>query len=196
LNTTNNFDTLLKLILGSICMNKLDDKMFENSDFIAHEDISQFLYNLSVNCTRDSKESSESELENISFDDTIREKCVIWIDKSLEIDSGTYGTIKFDILVGKANYGEYLYYRLRCDKLMENNFLSHPFIKLGQWDIQTSKNNENEIDTGNVVADNKLTRQIFKFLSMSDQELKKYAKNATPLSYRITLIETINRLWD
>jgi len=95
-------------------------------------------------------------------------------------------TVKLD----KANYGNYLYYRIICDIPYEgsnNPFAIHPFMRLEY---------ENKTEIGNVIADNEMVRKMFDFLVMPDIELAKYSGNSSPISYRASIIECISLLWD
>lgn len=105
------------------------------------------------------------------------------IDKTINIDI-THGYINMTIKVYKANYGQYLYYYIYCDESTG----THPFMDINIYV------NENSI--GEVVADNTLTRLMFDYLSMNDEELSKHTGHKHQFYYRLYIINNLVHLWD
>ena len=152
----------------------------------------------------DSSESSES-LESFeeSFEKVLIENCdknlinkIILIDGSEcdYIPCTLNGNIKLDIMVSKANYGPYLYYRIKCDRPLKKSSLLHPFNKIETDYIKRLESSEIEI--GEVVADNEMIRKMFEFLSMSDEELEKHTGHKHTTCYRTSIIKSIIQFWD
>ena len=155
--------------------------MYQSNDKPFNEILNE-INNLSLKCVE-------------SFDKDINENCDNIIYNKIIIICGSFSMdIKLDILVGQATNNPYLYYRIKCNKITENNFISHPFRKLPIDCITSLKSGEVEI--GEVIADNELVRKMFEYLMMDDEELQKYIGSALPISYRSTLINTIFQLWD
>lgn len=132
------------------------------------------------------KEPSET------FEDQIKEFCnENVIDKTIEINLNRESVIKMRVTLDKANYGNYLYYRVICDKLCENEFDDHPFSN-----VPNNHDRHNNLEIGNVVADNKMMREMFNVLAMTDNELEKICGHCTPNYYRSNIINCIETLWD
>jgi hypothetical protein len=125
------------------------------------------------------------------YDESVREKCNndAIIDKKIK----TY-EYELTIKLYKANYGEYLYWYVGCDKTKTNNIMEiHPFKLLDGDDCYGDDNN---MEIWEVVADNKFIRILFEFLSMEDDELSKYTGNNHVIEYRASLIKSATLFWD
>jgi hypothetical protein len=103
--------------------------------------------------------------------------------------------IRMDVMVSKANYGPYLYYRIKCDKDLDCSPSLHPFSKVDN-NQYVNKLNSGGIEIGEVVADNEMIRKMFEYLSMDDDELDKYTGNKHSACYRASIINSIVQFWD
>lgn len=132
-------------------------------------------------------------MKSESFESEIIKNCDENIINKTIIINDTKNDIKLDIMVSKANYGLYLYYRIKCDTPMKNSYL-HPFAKISIDYITQLESGEIEI--AEVVADNEMIRKMFEYLSMDDIELKKHTGNSHHTQYRSAIINCITQLWD
>jgi hypothetical protein len=115
------------------------------------------------------------------------------INTTIKVDCTSNQFVQMTIKVDKANYGNYLYYDIRCHQPYKNNKCEHPFFKLNTV-LYDDTNCIGFI--GNVVADNELTRTLFRFLSMPDEELATHCGNTHQIYYRAHIIACISNLLD
>lgn len=102
----------------------------------------------------------------------------------------------------RANYGPYLYWYVGCDVEPDIKSLDiHPFRYIykkdeyGEYDEITYGISPRASFWG-IVADNDITRNILKYLCMTDEELRAKCGNNHPTQYRANLIKTLDELWD
>lgn len=127
----------------------------------------------------------------MTFKQQVEEYCNENIfNTTIIVDCTTKQFVQMTIKVAKANYGHFLYYNIKCDEPLKNNQCEHPFFKLNPMAID----DDNSI--GNVVADNELTRTMFKFLCMTDDELNQHTGNTHQIYYRAHIISCLSNLLD
>ncbi|QKF94744.1 hypothetical protein QKU48_gp1286 [Fadolivirus algeromassiliense] len=126
-----------------------------------------------------------------TFEDQIKEVCnENIINATFETDTTCGKMIKMSVTLDKANYGNYLYYRIVCDCPCKGPFDVHPFMRV------VDKNHHDFSEMGEVVADNPMVRKMFEFLVMPDDELVKHSGNTSAIGYRACIISCIEQLWD
>jgi hypothetical protein len=128
----------------------------------------------------------------LTFDEQIEESCQEKIIDAFVMTNNEQGkNIKMNVLVAKANYGSYLYWKVVCDSPCTGPFDVHPFRK-----ICRKKDFNNLLDIGEVIADNELMRKMFEFLIKPDDELELLVGHTSPTDYRASIIQAINFFWD
>lgn len=126
-----------------------------------------------------------------TFEETIKEFCnENVLNRTIETSTDPTNLTKMTVILDKANYGNYLYYRIICDRHCIDAFDMHPFVRL------TDKCHKNVTEIKEVVADNEMIRKMFEFFVMSDADLRKVSGNTGPLCYRASIIESIILFWD
>jgi hypothetical protein len=107
-----------------------------------------------------------------------------WIYQDVDIDCARSDE-PFDYLyrfnLTKLNYGNYLQYSVRC---------SSKIIDVDDDD------NENSLELGGIVNDNELTRMLFKWLSMPNDELEPLQGNNYVTYRRQAILEMLRKLHD
>lgn len=120
------------------------------------------------------RESYEQSIKECCYPDPIIDTKVITGEEQYE----------FVVKVYKANYGNFLYYYFGCSQ--PKGFLSHPFRYI----------NDDYTEIYNVIADNELTRMIFTYIIMPEDDLQLLTGHTLSIDYRAKLIKSITMLWD
>lgn len=145
-----------------------------------------------------SSESFEHTIINNCDEDIINKTVTLDVSQNYYITYENENTqkkiINMDVMVSKANYGPYLYYRIKCDEDLEYSPSLHPFAKVDNEYV--TKLNSGGIEIAGIVADNEMIRKMFEYLSMDDVELDKYTGNIHCACYRASIINSISQFWD
>lgn len=128
------------------------------------------------------------------FEDIVKEKCLEkpLINKVIRTKYDDGDTYILTIKLYKANYGDFLYWYVGCDRPYYNTtkcMLNHPFK--GSEHVV-----EGDTNVADIVANNEITMTLMKHLAMEDEELAKYIGNKTTVGYRAKIIASIEKLWD
>ena len=130
--------------------------------------------------------------QNDNFDELVKKKCLSepLINKIIQTEE-FYKKYTLTVKLYKANYGNFLYWNVKCNKTYQNtqeDMMYHPFRKLR--DIQVTDN------IGEVVANNEITTTLMKYLAMEDDELANHTGNTSLVDYRAKIIACMEKFWD
>lgn len=137
-------------------------------------------------------EDENDNYEVYNYDELIKKKCLNEpiINKVIET-SGCGVKYILTIKLYKANYGNFLYWNVKCNEPYQDtdeHKLLHPFRR--------ARYPQNTDNIGEVVANNELTITLMKYLAMEDEELRKHIGNSHVLSYRSNIIASMEKFWD
>lgn len=114
-------------------------------------------------------------------------------------EKGDIMTLK--VMAARSTYGtngRYMYYLIRTSMDLEEfkkhttpGGISHPLE-----DVDVSVHESPLRETGNVVADNEVTRALLAVISMTEDELRKRSGVHCHHGYRAKLIGVLDKLWD
>lgn len=126
----------------------------------------------------------------LTWDESIAKNCNEKIIDATVTTSDAESVFKLSISAHKANYGNYLYWKVSCDVPLnkEDKYCYHPFMMVAD-DV-----NDNYV--GEVVADNEMIREMFKTLSMTDEDLASRIGSGSIITYRARIIKAISFFWD
>ena len=145
---------------------------------------------MSPECIDDIKKYLNVPQEN--YNDIIKKVCCEnIIDQTINMDNTVGDIIKMRLTVNKANYGNYLYWKIICDIPCKNSLHPHPLRMICQND-DFSKTTE----FAEVVSDNDLMRKMFEYLCKSDDELNQLIGSDVCVEYRARIIKAITFFWD
>ncbi len=121
-----------------------------------------------------------------------------WIYQNVDID-GNVGDDLWDGLyrlnVVKVNYGNYLYYSLRCNQLVTEDDHNHPF-----YTILTTKSAYSDILTnpeiGGIVNDNEISRYLLKWLATPNSEIRSIIGHNFVAYHRQAIIQHLQSIHD
>lgn len=120
-----------------------------------------------------------------------KKKCdEIIIDKNIKTFC-QYDYVNMHVVVGKANYGEYLCWHITCDRPCKNYFDVHPFRL-----ICDEKDYNKTTDEGEIVPNNDLLLKMFEHITKTDEELSSLTGTTSVAEYRAKVIKSLTFFWD
>jgi hypothetical protein len=121
-----------------------------------------------------------------------------WIYKDVDIDYGRdhdQDDNLYRLNVVKVNYGDYLYYSIRCNlPVLDDNKSDHVFAKITEADSWGE--DEDLTESGGIVRDNEMTRMHFKWLAMPNSDMDTQIGNHFPLLYRQSILLLLQNVID
>lgn len=110
--------------------------------------------------------------------------------------------IPLGIQVHRLNYGQYLHYSVMTtvDPAEHRDLLcEHPFSLIEPDEIleeKMTKSGQKIYYITEIIADNSLTRELFRYLTMEYHQLLKETQGRTPTDYRASILQNVFFLWD
>jgi hypothetical protein len=112
---------------------------------------------------------------------------------------GTKYLIPLHVEIHRLDYGPYLRYTVTTssDPKGSSAFKEHPFMLMNETRLQKVEVEGNVFYlTGEIVADNSLTQEMLKYLSMDSTELEKVMGNSSVVRYRANILASLAHFWD
>jgi hypothetical protein len=135
-------------------------------------------------------EEDEPEIEGVekhSWEWDVATKCTECV-VSKEVIANQDDPVVTKVEAYRANYGNFLYWRVSCDRPCSSKHDSHPLCMLVEKEPIT--------EAREVVPDNPHTRMTIQWIAMTDAELEQYSGSTAGFAYRQNLVKSISLFWD